>query len=417
MRCRTLTLGALVLSLWGPACRQQPLPAVEPVPLGTWRVSLESPGGELPFFLRLDRTDSEVTATILNGEERVTTSDVSLDGQTLTIDFRVFNSRIRADIQDAQLVGSLTVTRSGGTRQTMALRATRGQAHRFSHESEAPAVDISGRWAVTFHPNDSTETPAIGEFEQDGYSVTGTFLTPTGDYRFLAGDVTDRRVRLSTFDGYYAFLFDAEVDSADVMRGDFWSGTHSHESWVAVRDENASLPDADALTFVKPGGRDFTFSLPDTTGRLVTFRDPLFLGKVVVASISGTWCPNCHDEAAFWAPYYRANRDRGLEIVGIMFEHEENLDEAVEQVKAFAARHAIDYPLLVGGSSDKQEAHRILPMLNHVMAYPTTLFIDRRGVVRRIHTGFSGPGTGRHYRELTREFADYVDFLLAEDPA
>ncbi|MDX1739913.1 MAG: TlpA disulfide reductase family protein, partial [Rhodothermales bacterium] len=310
-----------------------------------------------------------------------------------------------------------SVLRSGGTRQAMPLQATRGQAHRFSHEDESPTVDISGRWAVTFHPNDSTTTPAIGEFTQDGYNVAGTFLTPTGDYRFLAGDVTGRRVRLSMFDGYYAFLFDAEVDSSGVMRGDFWSGTHWHETWEAVRDEDARLPDADALTFIKPGGRDFTFAFPDTTGRLVAFTDSLFLDRVVVASISASWCPNCHDEAAFWAPYYREHRHRGLQIVGLMFEHEESFDEAVEQVKAFAARHAIDYPLLVGGSSDKQGAHRSLPMLNRVMAYPTTLFIDRRGVVRRVHTGFSGPGTGDHYRELTRDFADYVDFLLAEDSA
>ena len=320
-------------------------------------------------------------------------------------------------MEDGFLVGSMSVVREGGSRQMMPLRATKGQTNRFPPGENPPAVDVSGRWAVTFVQDDGTTTPAVGEFDQVGSTLTGTFLTPTGDYRFLAGDVTGRRMRLSTFDGYHAFLFAAELDSAGVLRGDFWSGTQWYESWEGVRDDDASLPDADALTYVKPGGRQFTFAFPDTTGRLVTFADSMFAGNVVVVSISATWCPNCHDEAAFWAPYYRKNRDRAFAVVALMYEHEEDFDAAARQVKAFARRYDIQYPLLVAGSSDKQAAHRTLPMLNQVMAYPTTLFIDRRGIVRKIHTGFSGPGTGVHYRELTNEFADYVEFLLAEPPA
>ena len=53
-------------------------------------------------------------------------------------------------------------------------------------------------------------------------------------------------------------------------------------------------------------------------------------------------------------------------------------------------------------------------MLNRVYGFPTTIFIDRRGAVRKIHTGFSGPATGDHYSELVHEIKANLDKLIAE---
>lgn len=414
MRLRTPIFAALALYLVQTGCRERPLPTVDPAPLGLWRVELTSPGGELPFFLEITRSDDHLSAIVTNGEEHVTTSNVRVDGSDLLVDFSAFNSRLRASVENGLLVGSLSVVRSGGARQMMPLRATKGATARFSRLDQRPETDVTGRWAVTFRQKNGIETPAVGEFAQTGEHVTGTFLTPTGDYRYLEGDMTGRRLRLSAFDGYHTFLFDAVAATDSTLRGDFWSGTQWHETWEASRNEDAALPDADALTFLKPGYSRFNFAFPDTAGNLVTLDDLRFDDKIAVISISASWCPNCHDEAAFWAPYYRQNRSRGIEVVALMFEHVPEFSEAVRQIREFARRHHIEYPLLVGGTSDKEAAHRMLPMLNHVMAYPTTLFVDRRGIVRKIHTGFAGPGTGKHYRELTKEFSDYVDFLLAE---
>ncbi len=416
MRAQALTLAALVLLLQSVACRQRPLPQVDPVPIGVWRVGLTSPGGELPFFLDLSREAGHISATLINGAERVTTSDVSVSGRDLVINFRAFNSRISASLENGFLVGSLSVVKSGGTRQMMPLRAVKSQPERFAPLGEPAAVNITGRWGVAFRQADGTITPAVGEFKQSGSNLTGTFLTPSGDYRFLEGDVAGSRVRLSTFDGYHAFLFDARVDDDGVMRGDFWSGTKWHETWEAVRDESAALTNPDALTFLKPGTRAFTFAFPDTTGELVSLADSAFVNKVVVVTIAGTWCPNCHDEAAFLAPFYRKNHQRGVEVVALLYEHLDDFDAAVAQAHEFARRHRIEYPLLIAGTSGKGEAQKTLPMLNHIMAYPTTVFIDRQGKVRKIHTGFAGPGTGSHYLELVKQYSDYVDFLLSESP-
>ena len=39
-------------------------------------------------------------------------------------------------------------------------------------------------------------------------------------------------------------------------------------------------------------------------------------------------------------------------------------------------------------------------MLNHVLSYPTSIFIDKTGKVRKIHTGFNGPATGEKFTEF-----------------
>ncbi len=392
----------------------------EPEPLrtpdwieGRWRVALTVPGGELPFIMNVVQRNG-IVATIINGEERVTTRDVGLLGNRVVIALNVFNSSIDAMLEQNGLVGTLSIVREGGRRQVIPLRATKGTDSRFPDFGVKPTVDVTGRWEVVFRGKSGDRTPAVGEFKQNGGLLLGTFLTSTGDYRYLAGDVQGNRVRLSCFDGYHAFLFRAEVHDDGVMRGDFWSGTHWHETWTAIRNENAKLPDANALTFLKPGYDRLNFSFPDTSGSLVSFSDPRFDDKVVLVSVSGTWCPNCHDEAAFLRQLYEDYHERGLEIVTLMYEHVEGFEAAARQVSEFQKWHDIPYQLLVAGTSNKVEASKTLPMLNQVVAYPTTIFVDRGRQIRKIHTGFTGPGTGDHYSRLVREYREYVEFLLAE---
>ena len=69
---------------------------------------------------------------------------------------------------------------------------------------------------------------------------------------------------------------------------------------------------------------------------------------------------------------------------------------------------------LIAGISDKDDAAKKLPMLERVYAFPTTIFLDRRGNVRKIHTGFSGPATGIHYEQFAAEVKATLDQLLAE---
>ena len=158
----------------------------------------------------------------------------------------------------------------------------------------------------------------------------------------------------------------------------------------------------------------FDFAFPDLAGSTVTSQDPRFRGKVLIVALAGSWCPNCHDEAAFLAPLYQEYRGKGLEVVSLMFEHFGDFPSAVAATQRFRRNYGIEYTTLIAGISDKDDAAKRLPMLDRVYAFPTTIFIDRKGRVRKIHTGFSGPATGDHYTQFVNEVKTTLDQLLAE---
>ena len=130
----------------------------------------------------------------------------------------------------------------------------------------------------------------------------------------------------------------------------------------------------------------------------------------------GTWCPNCLDESKYYTQFYKANQDKDFEIVALAFEYAKTKEKALQGIKRLQKRLSIDYPILLAqfGSSDKGEANEKLPMLNHVMSYPTSIFIDKQGKVRKIHTGFNGPATGQKYIDFRKDFEDFVALLLSE---
>ena len=129
----------------------------------------------------------------------------------------------------------------------------------------------------------------------------------------------------------------------------------------------------------------------------------------------GTWCPNCLDESIFFAELYGRYRERGLEIVALCFERTPELERSIKNVNRLRARiPGLDYTFLIAGQSDKDAASRALPMMSRVMAYPTALYIDRNGNVRKIHTAFSGPGTGEAYDNLRKETISLLEKLLDE---
>jgi peroxiredoxin len=389
----------------------EPRGMVEP---GAYRATLESPGGELPFGLELARDASGWSGTLINAGERLPVKDVAVDGPHLSIKMPGYENRLTAVASDQGLRGELVLVKLKGKDQHMAFAAQRAQRYRFFPATAQASARVSGRWAVTFTEDDGNTEPAVGEFSQSGTVVSGTVLTDTGDHRYLEGQVRGNELYLSTFDGAHAFLYRAKIAADGTMSGDFWSGTAYHERFEARRDANARLADAYSLTHMRDGLTAFDFEFPDLAGKPVSSKDPRFRDKVLIVALAGSWCPNCHDEAAFLAPIYQEYRARGLEIVSLMFEHSGDFERAASAADRFRRHYGIEYTTLIAGISDKDEAARKLPMLDRVYAFPTMIFIDRRGRVRRIHTGYSGPATGEHHAQFVAEFKSLLDRLLAE---
>jgi peroxiredoxin len=387
---------------------QQQVDAIQP--LTDWRLVVHLPDVELPVRLHLSRDGGE--SWLQNGREKVVISEVEKQGDNWRLFFPAFNNTLVLRQQGERLEGSLTLVKRG-YEQHMDVSGEPDPGYRFVADPE-PEAEFTGRWEVTFVQDNGKESFAIGEFDQQGGKVTGTFLTAKGDYRYLAGEVDGNTLYLSTLDGAHAFVFKAKMQPDGSLEGDFWSGTRWHESWKGTRNFDAQLPDAYSLTYLKEGYDQVEFSFPDLDGNPVSLADEKFLGKVVLVTLSGTWCPNCADEAEFLAGYYRENRDRGLEVVTLLYEHFDDFKLAAQRGRALQAKHEIEFDLLIAGSSDKKLAAETLPMLNHVLAFPTIIFIDRQANVRRIHTGFSGPGTGQHYQQFLGEFNALMEELLQE---
>ena len=381
---------------------------------GSYRAALQLPGGELPFGLELARENGATVAWLVNGDERVKVTEVAITGDDIAMRMPGFENRITAKRAGQQLRGELLMVKAKGKRQQIPFTARRDQAPRFFPDETPPGADVSGRWAANFTADEGTTYIAVGEFTQQGSTVAGTFLTPTGDYRYLNGQLRDGKLYLGTFNGGHVFLFHAALDATGALQGEFWSGLASHESFTAHRDANASLGTTTAVTAMKVATQPLRFAFPDLAGKTVSLDDARFRGKVVVVTLAGSWCPNCHDEAAFFAPYYREHQAEGLEVVSLMFEQLETVEETRAAVQRFRDRYTITYPLLLAGISDRADAATKLPQLNGVYAYPTTILIDRKGQVRHIHTGFSGPATGQHYTDLTTDLDLRIRALLTE---
>ncbi len=385
------------------------------VELGSYRAALTLPGGEVPFGLELKEESATPVAYLINGPERVRVPDVKIKGRRIEMTMPGFGNRLTATRTATGLKGEVVLVKRDGKEQVIPFVAELGATHRFFKDPVTDNADVSGRWAAMFTAQDGKRTLAVAEFKQSFHEVSGTFLRPTGDQRYLAGEMRGDELYLSAFDGAHVYLHRAKVTGNGELEGKFWSGLTWTEDWTARRDDRAALADADAVTTISDATWSFGFTFPDETGEPVSLADPRFRDKVVIVTLAGSWCPNCHDEAAFMAPFYEQNRERGLEIVGLMFEHFGDFERAARAVSEFRRKFAIGYTTLIAGVSDKDDAATKLPQLNGVFAFPTTLFLDRKGRVRRIHTGFSGPATGSHYEQLVASFNATAEALLTEE--
>lgn len=384
---------------------------------GIWRGSLKTnSGAEIPFNFEVSDSAGRKVIDIINGKERFRVDEISTLADSLIIQMPLFDSEIRAILKNESLSGRW-IKHYADSDEVLQFRAKAKDDWRFFKVNTKAKSDISGRWSVIFNtPDLKSSYPAVGEFSQKDGKITGTFLTATGDYRFLEGTVSDGNLYLSCFDGSHAYLFTAKVlDDNTLADGKFYSGFAALETWTAKRDENAILPDAYSLTNLKAGYDKISFSFPNLDGKKVSIEDEKFKNKIVLVQFFGSWCPNCMDETAYLTEFYKKYHSKGVEIIGLAYERSSDFERSKKNVSRLRDRFSVPYDFLITGyTNDKEEVSKSLPMLDKFVAFPTLMIIDRKGKIRKIHTGFSGPGTGLHYTEFVKEFEQTIDDLLKE---
>lgn len=371
--------------------------------------ALDGPGGAVRFGIRFEQlTKSDLRAFITNGEEAIAVPKVVLADDALTLDFDYFDSVISARIDDAgSFIGEWKRRRSADEWVTMPFRASPGGVRTMDFQYMPEWV--GGRWRVKF---EKEAHEAVGVFGGgDRRDLRGTFLTTTGDYRFLAGRADESAIELSCFDGAHAFLFKAALRPDGSLKGDFWSGPSYHDTWTAVKDDSAALPDPFGLTtFTGTAEQLDSLAYTDTGGTLRRIGE--WAGKPRLIEVFGTWCPNCRDASHLLVELDKRYRGRGLAVIGLAFEVTGDAERDRRQVALYAERHGIGYPLLIAGRRDKTEASEKFPVIDRLRAYPTFIFIDAAGEVRGVYTGFSGPATGEEHERLKRAFESRIESML-----
>lgn len=378
---------------------------------GQWLAEIEvSNGQRLPFEFTLSKSmDSGYVMKVFNAEEVITIDEFEFNGDSIDIRMPIFEGHISGTFTDEQITGQFLEESKG---RSVPFKATYGFSERFKTAKDAQ-VNISGIWETYFNVNTEGEYPAKGIFMQNGNKVKGTFRTNTGDYRYLDGVVTGDSLKLSAFDGSHVFLFLAQVTDS-TLNGTFYSGEHTVQEFMGARNEAFELPDSNSLTYLREGYDRFNFSFPNTEGVEVSLDDPMFKNKTVLVQIMGTWCPNCLDETRFYVDYIKNNPELDVQFVGLAFEYAKTEEKAFEGIQRLKEREEVPYPILLAqyGTSNKQKANEKLPMLNHILSYPTTIYIDKNGDVRKIHTGFNGPATGDKFVEFKKEFNKTIQELV-----
>jgi len=381
-----------------------------------WRISIHRPDGkQIIFNARTDFKNGKQVLYFLNGSEAMSIPNVKKRDDSLFIKMPVFESEFRARIVSPDSLNGIWYKSSTGGSTVLPFTATTRNPERFPALYGDAKQNVSGKWAMDFKSETGKESPAIGTFTQEGNRVTGSVLTPGGDYRYLEGIISGDSLWFSGFDGIHALLFAAKVEGKE-LSGELYSGVAATEKFTGKASANPTLPNTYAV-FLKPGETGhLNFKFKDTNGNAVSINDKRFKNKVVIIDIMGSWCPNCMDETAFLSDYYNKNKQRGVEVIALAYELSTDFSRSQKDLRKFQKRFDIKYPILITGvtATDKDLTEKTLLQFTNINMFPTTIILDKTGKVSKIDTGFQGPGTGKYYTEYKEEFYKLMNKLLEE---
>jgi thiol-disulfide isomerase/thioredoxin len=363
---------------------------------------------QLPVHLTVEKKQKRILLVVHNAEERIELMNGIKKGDTIILPFPSFDSELRFITDKKKEIRGFWFNYNKGANYKIPFFANFNQKPR---KKDSPIGSLNGKWETHFSPQTNDEEDALGIISQNQNHLTGTFRTETGDYRFLEGTIEGSKFYLSAFDGSHAFLLNGTLKDQRAQ-GYFYSGKHYSTNFVATYNPDYELRDPDSITVLKMDNSVFSFNLKALDGTTYSFPNAETRGKVVIIQIMGTWCPNCMDETNYYKELYDKYHSKGLEIISIGYETADSFEEQAKKILTLKQRKNLDFTFLVGGKASKGIASEQFKMLNEVISFPTSIYIGRDGEVKRIHTGFNGPGTGDVYTEYVNKTNSLIESLL-----
>jgi thiol-disulfide isomerase/thioredoxin len=404
---------------------------------GRWDAQLVRGDNAIPFRLDISGSGPTLKGTLYDGfRPYENTTGATFKNGELVLDIEHYLTTITAKFEGDKLVGHV-VAQTRENRADYEFVATR---HIDVATAAANAPSIAGSWEIPLDvPSSKGEKAFRFIVDQKGAEVAASILRVDGDTGSYSGTFKDGKWVLSHFDGSRPGVIvvtptnDGTLEiqqRVDRPRQTAEGKSNTEKAYsdsgpdgryaatlVAYRAEVArakGLPEpADYLshTTARDPKEKFAFNFPDVEGKLVSSEDPRFKGKVVLAIVTGTWCPNCHDEAQYLVELDKKYRDRGLAIVALDFEEAEQ-QGSLTRVHAFVNQYGVKYPYLIAGAP--AEMWEKVPQLVNLNTWPATVFVGRDGTVRAVHAGFASPASGQFNAQLKKEFTARIEQLLGE---
>jgi peroxiredoxin len=390
---------AAVLFAFVPAAMAQSL-------AGLWDATVVVNGLRIPFRMEFAGQGSTIRGSFFNGDEKVTSTSGRLEDGKLVLHFDHYATQLEAALKDGAMDGRYTGGRGAADYPFHAVR------HPSASVSNPNAPSIDGMWEIEVK---SPKGESAWRFivRQTGSDISAAILRIDGDTGTLNGAYKDGKFVLSHFSGARPSLYEV-TPQADGSLEILQNGKNKLVAYRPAEARAKGLPeptDPDQHTRVRDADEQFHFSFPDLNGKTVSETDPRFQGKVLVVNITGSWCPNCHDEAPFLAELYRKYRKQGLEIIALSFEEADQLANPT-RLRAFIRQYGLEYTVLVAGTPEEVNAK--LPQAVNLNSWPTTFFIGRDGRVRSVHAGYPGKASGPLHPQMKQEVTALVEKLLAE---
>ncbi len=394
------------------SCSRQENPATRLKTM--YLATLNTDGGDNNFPIFIKKNAESISAYVVNGTDTARfTSIQTISSDSIQFSFEHYDSHIYATVsEDGNLAGRWEKRLAGGVYEPVPFSAVAVDSIvRYANHANQPY--LNGEWAVNFVKDDGTSYPATAIFSSTETGLMGTFLTETGDYRFLEGVLrTDSSFIVSDFDGGHAFRFSGKVFKDGSLKGDFYSRKSYHETFSGIKQKQ-NLQDPFKIAKLTSPDKPVSIQFPDVDGKMVSLDDELYQNKPVVLYLFGSWCPNCADLSKMLKNLYLTTyQNTELQILALAFEYTGEFSSDAEMVSRYKKRFDLPWQALVAGTSDKVAAAELLPFISEVTSFPTTFFLNKQHKIEAVHVGFRGPGTGVYHELEKQGFINQINALL-----
>ena len=375
---------------------------------GYWKINIELQDKTLPVIVKLQKEKDILSGFLVNSTEKIPLEGRIIDGK-FTFQIGANYAEFQGILKDGKLKGHWIRTNKVDYRVPFTGNKTSSTDLYKKYESSNLPFNFTGNWKIKL---DQTKT-GLGVFKQIGSRVQGSILTKTGDYRYLDGYIKGSTLTLTGFDGVFSYVITLLVNG-DKFSGIMQAGKSYRQEISGTKDNSFKLENPLSLASVKKT-KIYPFKYTTFDNEIVDFSSSEFVDKVKVIQVFGSWCPNCLDETQYFVAWQNKNKAKlnDVKFIAMAFEQFESLELAKKALRKTKRKMKMDYPIILADYKSTKTVQEHLPITNF-LAFPTTIILNKKNDVIKIHTGFSGQATGIFFDQFTQMFNETIDKLIKE---